>query len=363
MKTGNILKKEGILTFLTFSVMMFSSFFQIKADDAYEVGGIYYRIIGDHEVEVATQYINFERPEDPKYVYAGDIIIPETVTIEGTEYTVTHIGGGAFFLSENLKSVSVPNTVREIEDFAFPCCWGLRHVRLGSSVQTLGSSPNYIDAVFYQCSRLRDIEVDESNPWYSSYDGILYDKEQKALLYCPKGKEKFKFAPTVTSIEESAFSGVKSSETIIIPETVENIEQWAFAGFKLQHDFVISKGVKSIGKKAFDFSSWDTNFYYTKIINLNPVPLECDDLFNKEVYIESILYVPEESIEAYKSWYPWSEFRNIRSLEESGIDGIVNTEESPKSVYTIQGIKVADPSNLQPGLYIIDGKKTLIKNN
>ena len=363
MKTGNILKKEGILTFLTFSVMMFSSFFQMKSDDVYKVGSIYYRIIGDHEVEVATQYIGWERPKDPKYVYSGDIIIPETVTIEGTEYTVTHIGEDAFYLSENLKSVYVPNTVREIEDYAFRSCWGLRYVRLGSSVQTLGSNPNYLNAVFYLCSRLRDIEVDESNPWYSSYDGILYDKEQKALLYCPKGKEKFKFSSTVTSIEELAFEVAASYETIIIPETVENIGPMAFARFKLQHDFVISKGVKSIGRYAFDFNDWNTNFYNTKIINLNPVPLECDDLFNKKIYRESILYVPEESIEAYKSCYPWLEFWNIRSLEESGIDGIVNTEESPKSVYTIQGIKVADPSNLQPGLYIINGKKTLIKNN
>ena len=364
MIRGNILKREGILTFLTFNVMMFSSFFQMKADDAYKIGGIYYRIIGDHEVEVASQRADEENVQPPEYVYNGNIIIPETVTIEGSEYRVTRIGRGAFCSSTGLESVTVPNTVNKIEIDAFLHCWGLRYVRLGSSVQTLGRpGSNSIDEVFLYCHHFRDIDVDESNPWYSSYDGILYDKEQKTLLFFPQAKEKFKFAPTVTSIMDRVFCLAASYETIIIPENVESIGERAFSVFKLQHDFVIGKGVKSIGKKAFDFNDWNTKFYYTKIINLNPVPLECDDLFNEKIYIESILYVPEESIEAYKSCYPWSEFRNIRSLEESGIEGIVNTEESPESVYTIQGIRVADPSNLQPGLYIINGKKTLIKNN
>ena len=46
--------------------------------------------------------------------YSGEIIIPESVEHEGTAYSVTSIGNGAFQYCEGLTSVTIPNSVTSI---------------------------------------------------------------------------------------------------------------------------------------------------------------------------------------------------------------------------------------------------------
>lgn len=53
-------------------------------------------------------------------------------------------------------------------------------MHLGKSVETIGEN------VFLNSDSLTSITVDEENPYFMVDDGVLYSKDKRELLYCPK---------------------------------------------------------------------------------------------------------------------------------------------------------------------------------
>lgn len=82
----------------------------------FEVDGIYYNIDGNNAI-VTHADDNWETPD-----YSGDVTIPETVTYNGTTYSVTTIGIEAFSGCSGLTSVNIPNSVTSIDGYAFSGC-------------------------------------------------------------------------------------------------------------------------------------------------------------------------------------------------------------------------------------------------
>jgi len=78
-------------------------------------GGIYYRINENNNVSVTCLNTNYNS-------YSGEINIPKTVKNNGVTYNVTAIGDNAFRNSTSLESVSIPNTVISIGNYAFSGC-------------------------------------------------------------------------------------------------------------------------------------------------------------------------------------------------------------------------------------------------
>ena len=117
------------------TTLILSVFFSISAL-AYdvEVDGIYYDISGT----TATVTSGWEE-------YSGNIVIPESITFENSIYSVTSIGGGAFYYCWNLTSVTIPNSVTSIGNEAFQFCYSLTSVTIPNSVTSIG-----YDA-FYDC--------------------------------------------------------------------------------------------------------------------------------------------------------------------------------------------------------------------
>lgn len=72
--------------------------------------------------------------------YMGDVVIPEKVLYSGVEYIVTGIGSSAFQNSAMLTSVLLPETIEEIDSWAFYDCVKLREISLPNSTSTLGIS-------------------------------------------------------------------------------------------------------------------------------------------------------------------------------------------------------------------------------
>jgi hypothetical protein len=77
-----------------------------------------------------------------------------------------------------------------------------------------------------------------------------------------------------------------------------------------------------------------------------------------------ILYVPEASINLYKSANVWKDFVNIQAIGETGIANIVINNNVPFDVYDINGRKIRNRvktiEGLPKGLYIVNGKRILI---
>ena len=127
------------------------------------VNGISYIVTSTSELTVS---VNSKRPK-----YSGDVIIPETVTYNGKEFTVTGIDFGAFVDCGDLKSVSIPKTIINIDK-----------------------------QLFNNTMALAKIIVAEDNPYFCDVDGVLFDKDVTALYYYPNAKGSSYTLPSTTKV-------------------------------------------------------------------------------------------------------------------------------------------------------------------
>ena len=217
------------------------------------------------------------------------VTIPDSVTVIGgsafynctglTSLTignsVTLIGDRAFYKCTGLTSVTIPDSVTSISDGAFYGCTGLTSLTIGNSVTSIGNNAFYYctcltsviipDSVtsignnaFCQCTGLTSIDVDENNNYYSSEDGVLFNKDKTKLIKYPDGKIELSYTipGSVTLIDTYAFYycyGLK--EELIIPDSVITISDCAFSNCSNLTSVTIGNGVTSIGNYAFSSCS------------------------------------------------------------------------------------------------------------
>lgn len=110
------------------------------------VGKLNYTKLNNEKVEVA-------RPASASD-YAGDITIPSSVTIDGSEYTVVSIATQAFAGCTGLKSLVVPSTITMIGANAFVGCSALENIMFESNVPFADVKSNLFDVDTYNATRL-----------------------------------------------------------------------------------------------------------------------------------------------------------------------------------------------------------------
>jgi hypothetical protein len=143
-------------------------------------------------------------------------------------------------------SVTIPDGVMNIADYAFNRCIALTGIIIGHGVASIASNafwgctgltnitiPDNVTSIganaFNGCYNLTGITVGAGNQNYASQDGILYNKAKTAIIYVPEGISGSVIIPEgVTSIDQEAFNGCGNLTGIIIPEGVTSIGLGAF---------------------------------------------------------------------------------------------------------------------------------------
>lgn len=157
--------------------------------------------------------------------------------LEEGDFKYTELPNGTLKLTRytgNSTQVEIPSsiggkTVVMIGDKTFSGCNDLTSIKIPAGVTNIGedsaaSSSSAEFPVFDECDSLTEIVVDSSNEWYSSAEGILYNKEKTTLLICPAGKSgNAVIADGVTGVSGQAFYHCSSLTSITIPASVGSI--------------------------------------------------------------------------------------------------------------------------------------------
>ena len=224
------------------------------------VGGPYtvqYR--GDFSTD--TFYYAAVTPEAPDFTYTatatevtitgytgagGAVVIP--ASIGGAP--VTAIGELAFSPDyqgiQSITSVTIPNSVTSIGNYAFNGCSGLTSVTIGSEVTSIGGG------AFNGCTGLTSITIP------NSVTSIGND----AFAVC-SSLTSVTIPDSVTSIGDGAFSGCSRLTSVSIPAGVTSIGNDAFSYCSGLTSVTIGSGVTSIGNYAFKGCSGLTHFVFT----------------------------------------------------------------------------------------------------
>lgn len=167
----------------------------------------------------------------PKAFYDGYsaqyVVLPEGVV---------SIGEHAFDFFTSLKGITLPSTLRIIENDAFARCFELESAPIPNGVTDIG------DSAFEACENLRTLTLPDT----------LQRIGQDAFKGCHMIKSTV-LHDDVASIGSGAFSHCNALGHIDIPGSLTHIEDKVFYECISLRDVIIREGVTSIGKEAFAY--------------------------------------------------------------------------------------------------------------
>jgi hypothetical protein len=268
-----------------------------------------YNCPGLTAVTVNTNNLFYSSVAGVLFDKSQDTLIQYPVGNAATSYTmlntVTNIGKDAFFGCHNLTSVTIGTNVVIIGDAAFENCTSLAGITFPDSVTVIGGDAlaecagltnitigtgvtNILSQAFLACSSVTAIAVAAGNPAFSSVGGVLFNKNQTALVLYPAassgtsytipnsvtniGEDAFMDAynlasitldPNVQSIGDSAFQECDSLTSITIPNSVINMGFSTFYNCSGLTNVVIGSGLNSIGFQVFSYCFNLAGVYFT----------------------------------------------------------------------------------------------------
>ena len=283
----------------------------------FEADGLCYNIISDtipYTAEVT------HRPISP---YENSFItIPEKVNCYGKTYVIKRIGTSAFENCSTLTSVTLPNSITSIESSAFKNCQSLSAINIPQSVVFIkpdafsnssiyNDESNWVDSVLY----IGDCLIQAKRGLTGSY--VI--KEGTRLIannaFAGSGLTSITIPNTATDIGVGAFQ-YSALTSIIIPNGVTKIWGFAFYHCTSLKSVTLPNSITQIQRDAFR----DCFALTTVICKAIQVP-DCQrNIFANIPFLEATLYVPEESLEDYKSATYWKDFGTILPITQTGLE-------------------------------------------
>lgn len=192
--------------------------------------GLTYTLNADHTATVANYYNN--TPD-------GVIDIPDTVTKDNIDYTVTAIGNNAFE-SLNVSSVFIPATVTSIGPFAFRFCKFLATVTFAedSHLKSIGLGAFYGTEQAYP--RFKEIKIPDSVETIGN----------AAFRYC-QNLERIALPSALQTLSNVTFYGCTALSEVTFPASLETIQVGAFGYCRNLSEVKLPASLKAIQSYVF----------------------------------------------------------------------------------------------------------------
>jgi len=172
---------------------------------AFTIGGLDYTVRSDYQVAVSHSYDTIK----------GHLVIPQTVTYEGIDYTVTSIEPNAFTYRVGLTGITIPESMTTISDHAFYGCDSLKTLLFNAMECNKAS----INAGYFGWTKLTSVSIGPKVTHLPA--GFLLGCTELTDVAIPE---------SVTSIGSWAFGNCRGLTSLTIPEKVAIIEGGAFSG-------------------------------------------------------------------------------------------------------------------------------------
>lgn len=328
---------------------IYSEFSTTMFVNAYYYGDFEYYTLNDGTVEISHYKGTDTKVDIPNEIYGKDvtgirfnafkdckkiliITIPDSVKyIDNYAFSgcsrltsviipdnVTRIGYGAFKSCVNLNRLTIGKGVINIENEAFYNCNSLTSVTIPGSVNKIGTG------VFQDCVRLSQVTIENGVNGIGDY--AFYGCTNLTSISIPE---------SVTSIGNYTFYKCSSLTNVSIPENVATIGNYTFNYCSSLKSIIIPKSVTRFGYSPFSDCSIPLNIYYTGTKE-DWSKISFDTNYNHWKHVNIYYnYAPQSAELQGKIYYQQNLKDNsqIRFIAEVGIDDI---EKANKGNYSVK---------------------------
>ena len=141
-----------------------------------------------------------------------------------------------------------------IDPMAFSGCSQIKSVTISKNIQSISLNNRSCNMnPFYDCIYMKNIYVDEDNRYFTSVDGVLYNKSKTELLFYPsyKSDSSYTILDSVTKIEVGAFQRNGIVTEVILPKNIKTISKEAFLECTSLQKIEIPSGITEISESLF----------------------------------------------------------------------------------------------------------------
>lgn len=164
-----------------------------------------------------------------------DVVIPEGFDV---------IGSSSFQYNSKIKSVTFPNSLKEIEIYSFRSCSNLTTINFGTGLKKIG------EGAFSYCTSIVSCSIPDS---VETIDAAIF-------MDC-SNLENVTIGTGLKTLINGTFVSTKI-ETIVIPDNIEELRGYVFTSCSSLKTIFIGNGLKKITDKAFNDCSGIEEIYY-----------------------------------------------------------------------------------------------------
>ena len=284
-----------------------------------EYNGIYYNVVSLDEMTLAVAGGN----------WVGDVVIPSSVIYNGRKFTVTKIESNAMVGLRGLVSVTLPSTIKEIEKSAIyvserPQGGAPFHLYIpkDNQIETLGWQ-----AIFMNYGETNTLHFPKLRKYgFNAVRGVSAISIPPRVEFLTDGGSRISFGWNRKVVFEEGsceyhnyhdFMGANIAKVheLYLGRAMffqENHETKSFIGFEDVKKLTIARTPDDVYN--MDFVKLDG---VETLICYAPTPPNSIRATTNSTYMNAKVFVPDASIEQYKSHKIWGKFWNIYPVSQS----------------------------------------------